>query len=90
VSISGFVIESSFSKNRNSLEQLITLQLRVAMLELSNVTARSDHSGQASRFRPEWSATRNGHSLVNARSLSEVFRQTKLDQDDGLIPEHIR
>jgi len=26
----------------------------------------------------------------NARSLSEVFRQTKLDQDDGLIPGRIR
>jgi len=73
VSISGLVIESSFSKC-TSLEQLITLHIRVAMLELSNVTARSDQSGQASRFRPEWLATRNGHSPGKRRyRTSEIL-----------------
>jgi hypothetical protein len=46
--------------------------------------AKARQPGGASEVNPD------SKCLINARSLSEVFRQTRLDQDDGLIPEHIR
>ena len=47
--------------------------------------AKARQPGSASAVHPD-----SSKCLINARSLSEVFRQTRLDQDDGLIPEHIR